>query len=514
MAGLDTVAPHLNDSSASSSASEPTPARADVKLSLQKRALSVLSDLPAAALELGGTFSSAGHELALVGGPVRDAFLGRVSSDLDFATSAKPDETLALLASWGDAHWDIGKEFGTIGAKRFARGSDPEVVVEVTTYRSDEYDPKSRKPLVTFGDTLEGDLSRRDFTVNAMALRLPELVFVDPFDGLSDLAAKLLRTPITPALSFADDPLRMMRAARFTAQLAFSVETDTRAAIDAMADRIDIVSAERVRAELDKLMLAAHPRLGLELLTDSGLAGHILPELPGMQLTIDEHHRHKDVYEHSLTVLEQAIDLETGPDGACPGPDLVLRLAALLHDCGKPATRRFEEGGGVSFHHHEVVGAKLAAKRLRALRYDKETISQVARLVELHLRFHGYGDGAWTDSAVRRYVTDAGPLLERLHRLTRADCTTRNRRKAKRLSDAYDSLEARIAELAEHEEMAAIRPDLDGAAIMEILQIKPGPVVGEAYRFLLDRRLERGPVDEHTARTELLTWWRERPEQL
>lgn len=515
MAGLDIVAPHSNRSSLPTPASDhgETSARPDVLHSLQKRALKILSDLPAAALELGSVFSSAGHELALVGGPVRDAFLGRVSSDLDFATSARPQETLKLLAQWGDAHWDIGKEFGTIGAKRFARGDEPEVIVEVTTYRSDEYDPASRKPLVTFGDNLDGDLSRRDFTVNAMALRLPELVFVDPFDGLSDLAAKLLRTPITPALSFADDPLRMMRAARFTAQLGFLVETDTRAAIDAMADRIDIVSAERVRSELDKLMLAAQPRLGLELLTDSGLAAHILPELPGMQLTIDEHHRHKDVYEHSLTVLDQAIELETGPDGPCPGPDLVLRLAALLHDCGKPATRKFEEGGGVSFHHHEVVGAKLAAKRLRALRYDKETISQVARLVELHLRFHGYGDGAWTDSAVRRYVTDAGPLLQRLHRLTRADCTTRNRRKATRLSQAYDSLEARIAELAAHEEMAAIRPDLDGSQIMEVLQIKPGPAVGEAYKFLLDRRLERGPVDEETARTELIGWWRSRQAQ-
>ncbi len=515
MAGLDTVAPHLNDSTVPAAVperGEPV-VPSDQKLALQKRALSVLSDLPQAALELGEVFQAAGHELALVGGPVRDAFLGRMSADLDFATSASPDQTLKLLARWGDAHWDIGKEFGTIGAKRFARNDTAEVVVEVTTFRTDDYDPTSRKPVVTFGDTLEGDLSRRDFTVNSMALRLPELVFVDPFDGLADLGAELLRTPITPALSFADDPLRMMRAARFTAQLGFTVETDTLAAIEAMADRIDIVSAERVRAELDKLLLAPHPRQGLELLTDTGLAQHILPELPGMKLTIDEHHRHKDVYEHSLTVLDQAIDLETGPEGPCPGPDLVLRLAALLHDCGKPATRRFEDDGAVSFHHHEIVGAKLAAKRMRALRYDKETISQVYRLVELHLRFHGYGDGAWTDSAVRRYVTDAGPLLERLHRLTRADCTTRNRRKAQRLSRAYDSLEERIAELAEHEELAAIRPDLDGGEIMQVLNVKPGPVVGEAYKFLLDRRLERGPVDDDTARAELTAWWQERSEQ-
>ncbi len=511
MAGLDTVAPHQFDSSVPSSDSqrdEPV-VTTDRKLVLQQRALSVLSDLPPAALELGEIFKSAGHEFALVGGPVRDAFLGRVSADLDFATSAKPDQTLKLLAKWGDAHWDIGKEFGTIGAKRFAHSGAAEVIVEVTTFRSDEYDPSSRKPVVTFGDTLEGDLSRRDFTVNAMALRLPELVFVDPFDGLADLAAKLLRTPITPALSFADDPLRMMRAARFTAQLDFTVEDNTLAALEAMADRIDIVSAERVRAELDKLLLAPRPRRGLELLTDTGLAQHILPELPGMKLAIDEHNRHKDVYEHSLTVIDQAIDLETGPDGACPGPDLVLRLAALMHDCGKPATRRFEGNGVVSFHHHEIVGAKMTAKRMRALRYDKETISQVTRLVELHLRFHGYGEGAWTDSAVRRYVTDAGPVLERLHRLTRADCTTRNRRKAQRLSQAYDSLEERIAQLAEHEELAAIRPDLDGGQIMQTLNIKPGPEVGLAYKFLLDRRLERGPVDDDTARAELLAWWQE-----
>ena len=474
---------------------------------MRLRALSILSDLAPAALELGEIFAAAGHELALVGGPVRDAFLGRVSADLDFATSANPDQTLALLSAWGDAHWDIGKAFGTIGAKKFARGPSPEVDVEITTYRADEYDPESRKPVVTFGDTLEGDLSRRDFTVNAMALRLPELVFVDPHDGLADLAAKILRTPIAPDLSFADDPLRMMRAARFVSQLGFGVETATATAISDMAERITIVSAERVRGELDKLMLSPSPRAGLELLTDSGLAAHILPELPGMQLTIDEHHRHKDVYEHSLTVIDQAISLETGPDGACPGPDLVLRLAALLHDCGKPATRRFEAAGGVSFHHHEIVGAKLTVKRLRALRYDKETIAQVARLVELHLRFHGYGDGAWTDSAVRRYVTDAGPLLERLHRLTRADCTTRNKRKAMRLSQAYDSLEARIVELSEKEEIASIRPDLDGAQIMATLGIKPGPEVGVAYKFLLELRLEEGPLSADEAQERLLAWW-------
>ena len=462
------------------------------------------------AVELGALFAAAGHELALVGGPVRDAFLGRSSADLDFATSASPDQTQAIVSRWGDAHWDIGKEFGTIGAKRFAKGGAPEVVVEVTTYRTDEYDPASRKPVVAFGDTLEGDLSRRDFTVNAMAIRLPELTFVDPHDGLVDLASQVLRTPIAAVQSFDDDPLRMMRAARFAAQLGFTVEESARQAIIDMAERITIVSAERVRDELSKLLLAPSPRLGLGVLVDSGLADYVLPELPGMKLALDEHHRHKDVYEHSLTVLDQAIDLETGPDGPVPGPDLVLRLAALLHDVGKPATRKFEAGGTVSFHHHEIVGAKLASKRLKALRYDKETVAAVTRLVELHLRFHGYGEGTWTDSAVRRYVTDAGPLLERLHRLTRADCTTRNKRKAQRLSDAYDDLEARIAKLRSQEELASIRPDLDGAQIMEILGIPPGPAVGEAYRFLMELRLDRGPLPQEVARDELLAWWGDR----
>ncbi|WP_093181627.1 CCA tRNA nucleotidyltransferase [Sanguibacter gelidistatuariae] len=477
---------------------------------LRRRATTVLTHMAPEAVELGEIFAAAGHELALVGGPVRDAFLGRSSADLDFATSASPDQTQALLAGWGDAHWDIGKEFGTIGAKRFAKGKVPEVVVEVTTYRTDEYDPASRKPVVAFGDTLEGDLSRRDFTVNAMAVRLPELTFVDPHDGLVDLAAQLLRTPIEAARSFDDDPLRMMRAARFAAQIGFTVEASAHQAIVDMAERITIVSAERVRDELSKLLLASRPRLGLSVLVETGLADHVLPELPAMALAVDEHRRHKDVYEHSLTVLNQAIDLETEPDGAVPGPDLVLRLAALLHDAGKPATRKFEDGGTVSFHHHELVGAKLASKRLKALRYDKETVAAVTRLVELHLRFHGYGEGAWTDSAVRRYVTDAGPLLERLHRLTRADCTTRNKRKAQRLSAAYDDLEARIEKLQGEEELASIRPDLDGAQIMAILGIGPGPEVGVAYRFLMELRLDRGPLDHDTARDELLTWWNAR----
>lgn len=510
-----TLPPDLPDaSSRPAQRSAPAGSSGASPAELQRRALRVLAELSPAAIELGAMFEGAGHELALVGGPVRDAFLGRASHDLDFATSATPDQTQALLASWGDAHWDIGKEFGTIGAKRFAgrHGLTADVVVEVTTYRSDEYDPESRKPVVAFGDTLEGDLSRRDFTVNAMAVRVPAMTFVDPHDGLADLAAGVLRTPIEPERSFDDDPLRMMRAARFAAQLGFHVEHSTERAATQMAERIAIVSAERVRDELDKLLLAPRPRLGLEVLVRTGLAEHVLPELPALQLELDEHHRHKDVYEHTLTVLEQAIDLETGPDGAVPGPDLVLRLAALLHDIGKPATRRFEEGGGVSFHHHELVGAKLATKRLRALRYDKETVKAVSRLVELHLRFHGYGDGAWTDSAVRRYVTDAGPLLERLHRLTRADSTTRNRRKARRLSESYDDLELRIERLRGEEELAKIRPDLDGGQIMAVLGLEPGPEVGRAYRFLMDQRLEHGPLGEDAARAALLAWWEtERP---
>lgn len=478
-------------------------------LDLQRAALERLAALAPAAIELGEVFAAAGHELALVGGPVRDAFLGRVSADLDFTTSATPDETQALLARWGDTHWDIGKAFGTIGAGRRRAGED--VVVEVTTYRTDEYDPSSRKPEVAFGKTLEGDLSRRDFTVNAMAVRLPGLTFVDPFDGLSDLAGRTLRTPVAARQSFDDDPLRMMRAARFVAQLGFTLDPEARTAIEEMAERITIVSAERVRDELVKLLISAGPRRGLEVLVDTGLADHVLPELPALRLEIDEHHRHKDVYQHSLTVLEQAIDLETGPTGAVPGPDLVLRLAALLHDVGKPATRRFEENGGVSFHHHEVVGAKLISRRLKALRFDKDTVKAVSRLTELHLRFHGYGEGGWTDSAVRRYVTDAGSLLERLHRLTRSDSTTRNRRKAARLSAAYDALEARIAVLREHEELAALRPSLDGGEIMAILEIEPGPEVGKAYKFLMELRLDRGPLPAVEAEAALRTWWAAQP---
>ena len=478
----------------------------DPFLDAHERALAHLEPVLPLVVDLGERFAAAGHELALVGGPVRDAYLGRTSPDLDFATDARPEDSERLLAAWGDAHWDVGRAFGTIGARRGG------TVVEVTTYRSEAYDRTSRKPSVEYGETLEDDLSRRDFTINAMALRLPSLELVDPHGGLRDLAAGRLRTPGTPQESFGDDPLRMMRAARFAAQLGVDVVLDVAEAMLEMADRLSIVSAERVRDELVKLLLAPQPRRGLTLLVDTGLADVVLPELPALRLEVDEHHRHKDVYEHTLTVLDQAIELETGPDGDVPRPDLVVRLAALLHDIGKPATRRFERGGGVSFHHHEVVGAKLAAKRMRALRFDKDTTKAVARLVELHLRFHGYGDGEWTDSAVRRYVNDAGPLLSRLHVLTRSDSTTRNQRKAQRLSRAYDDLEARIARLQEQEELAAVRPDLDGEQIMATLGVRPGPVVGRAYRHLLQLRLDRGPVAEETARADLLAWWAEQPE--
>ena len=475
----------------------------DSSLALQRLAVSRLAPVLPVLSELGAAFAAAGHELALVGGPVRDAFLGRVSADLDFTTSARPEQSEAILAAWGTATWDMGRAFGTIGARR------GEVVVEVTTYRADAYDGVTRKPVVAFGDSLVEDLVRRDFTVNAMALALPELTFVDPHGGLPDLAAKVLRTPSPPEVSFGDDPLRMLRAARFAAQLGFTVAPEARAAMIAMAGSIEIVSAERVRDELVKLLLADRPRPGLQLLTDSGLAAFVLPELPALALEIDEHHRHKDVYEHSLTVLDQAIALEGGD---LPGPDLVLRLAALLHDIGKPATRRFEPGGGVSFHHHEVVGAKLTARRLKALRFDKDTTKRVSRLVELHFRFHGYGDGQWTDSAVRRYVTDAGDLLSRLHRLTRADSTTRNVRKAQRLARTYDELEARISRLLAEESLKAVRPELNGLQIAEVLGIAPGPVLGRAYSYLLSVRLDEGILGEEAARERLLTWWATQPE--
>lgn len=450
--------------------------------------------------ELGERFSKAGFELALVGGCVRDVVLGRLGQDLDLTTNARPDEVLSLIKGWAESTWDVGIRFGTVAAAKSG------YQLEITTYRAESYDPDSRKPEVEYGETLADDLVRRDFTINAMALTLPEVSFVDLHGGINDLAAGILRTPGRPEDSFGDDPLRMMRAARFSASLGFEVDPEAKVAMKEMAPRLEIVSAERVREELSKLLLSARPRRGLELLVETGLADYVLPELPGLALEIDEHHRHKDVYEHSLIVLEQAIDLESSHQPTS-GPDLVLRLAALLHDIGKPRTRRFEDKGGVSFHHHEVVGAKMTRKRLKALRYPNEVIDDVSLLVELHLRFHGYSGGQWTDSAVRRYVRDAGDQLTRLHKLTRADCTTRNQRKAAALRAAYDNLEARIAVLAEEEELDAMRPDLDGNQIMEILGIGPGREVGQAYKFLLERRLDRGPVSADVAEAELREWW-------
>ena len=470
---------------------------------IQRRVASELTRIGSVIDELGARFAEAGEELALVGGPVRDAMIGRLQNDLDFTTSARPDVTERLVSGWADAVWDMGRDFGTIGCRKGPWQ------VEITTYRSETYDPSSRKPDVDFGDSLEGDLGRRDFSVNSMAVRVPGREFVDPFGGIVDLAERVLRTPGAPEDSFSDDPLRMMRAARFAAQLGFSVAPEVVEAMTAMAGRIEIISAERVRDELVKLVCAPYPRLGLTLLVDTGLAAYVLPELPALSLERDEHHRHKDVYEHTLTVLEQSMALEHrlggGPDGAAP--DFVSRFAALMHDVGKPRTRRFEDGGIVTFHHHDVVGAKLTRKRMQALRFSNSDIDAVATLVELHLRFHGYGSGEWTDSAVRRYVRDAGEQLERLHILTRADCTTRNQRKADRLRRTYDSLEERIDRLSEEEELAAIRPDLDGNQIMEILGVGPGREVGEAYRFLLELRMDEGPQSPEAAEAALRSWW-------
>ncbi|MGW0563441.1 CCA tRNA nucleotidyltransferase [Streptomyces sp. NPDC003016] len=462
---------------------------------VQRRAVSELLRVSPVADDLARRFQEAGFALALVGGSVRDALLGRLGNDLDFTTDARPEDVLKIVRPWADSVWEVGIAFGTVGCQKAS------YQIEVTTYRSEAYDRTSRKPEVSYGDSIEQDLVRRDFTVNAMAVALPEKEFIDPHGGLDDLAARVLRTPGTPEESFSDDPLRMMRAARFAAQLDFEVAPEVVAAMKSMSERIEIVSAERVRDELNKLILSANPRKGLRLLVDSGLAGHVLPELPALRLESDEHHRHKDVYEHSLIVLEQAMDLEQG------GPDLVLRLAALLHDIGKPRTRRFEEDGRVSFHHHEVVGAKMAKKRMTALKYSNDMIKDVSTLVELHLRFHGYGTGEWTDSAVRRYVRDAGPQLERLHKLTRSDCTTRNKRKASALSRAYDGLEERIAQLQEQEELDSIRPDLDGNQIMEVLGTGPGPEIGKAYKFLLELRLENGPMGHDAAVAALKEWW-------
>ncbi|MPY97700.1 MAG: CCA tRNA nucleotidyltransferase [Actinophytocola sp.] len=449
--------------------------------------------------ELAARFADAGHQLFLVGGSVRDALLGRLSDDLDFTTSARPDGILALVKDWADAVWETGIEFGTVG---LVKGG---AQLEITTFRADTYDRVSRNPDVVFGDTIEGDLKRRDFTVNAMAIELGAKRFIDPYGGMAALSERLLDTPTASEESFADDPLRMLRAARFVSQLEFTPSSRVVTAMTEMSGEITRITAERVQAELSKLLLGSKPRLGIELMTHTGLAEHVIPEVPGMRLAIDEHHQHKDVYEHSLTVMDQAIDLETRHEPTS-GPDLVLRLAALLHDIGKPATRKFTEGGGVTFHHHEVVGAKMTRKRLRALRYPKDVINDVSQLVFLHLRFHGYGKGEWTDSAVRRYVTDAGELLPRLHKLVRADCTTRNRRKAAALQRTYDDLEERIQRIAEEEDLKKVRPDLDGNEIMRLLNLPPGPMVGKAWQYLKELRLDKGPLEHEEAVAALREW--------
>jgi poly(A) polymerase len=461
-------------------------------------AISALSSKPLAS-DLAKKFAEAGFTLALVGGPVRDAILGRLGNDLDFTTNAKPDETKSIIKKGADSLWETGREFGTIAAQ-FG-----DVTVEITTYRSEKYETQNRNPEVNFGDNIEGDLLRRDFTVNAMALELTTTppTFIDNFDGVNDLARKVLRTPGTPENSFSDDPLRMMRAARFAAQLGFDVDPTILVAIKEMATRIEIISAERVRDEFVKLIMSENPRIGIALLVETGLADYVVPEIPKLKLEIDEHHHHKDVYEHTLKVLEQAISLED----RLGGPNLVIRLAALLHDIGKPKTRELIAGGGVSFHHHEVVGARMAKERLKTLRFSNDVVSDVSSLVFLHLRFHGYGTGEWTDSAVRRYIRDAEHQLIHLHVLTRADCTTRNQRKAESLAKTYDSLEERILKLMAEEELEKIRPDLDGVEIMAILGISPSPVVGLAYQYLLDLRMDRGPLGPDAAKAELLTWW-------
>ena len=463
-------------------------------------AITTLTKQAPATTSLATAFKAAGFKLALVGGPVRDAILGRLGNDLDFTTNAHPKDSEKILKKWADAVWDIGAAFGTVAGKK------GEITFEITTYRSENYQKDSRKPSVEFGENIEGDLSRRDFTINAMALELTtdEPTFIDLFYGVDDLQNRVIKTPSKPEDSFTDDPLRMMRAARFVSQLNFSIDESVLVAIKETAHRLSIISSERVRDEFVKIIMSDHPRLGISLLVECGLADIFLPEVPKLKLEIDEHHHHKDVYEHSLTVLEQAIALETRLGGA----NLTLRLAALLHDIGKPKTKALIPGGGVSFHHHEVVGAKMTKERLRILRFDNNIIKDVGRLVFLHLRFHGYGSGEWTDSAVRRYVRDAGELLDHLHLLTRADCTTRNQKKAQLLATTYDQLEQRINELMQQEELNKIRPDLTGEQIMQILNVKPSPIVGKAYDFLLELRLENGPIGEEKAREALLTWWK------
>ncbi len=453
-----------------------------------------LRPLVDATADLSDRFRAAGHTLYLVGGSVRDAIVasdgapsGDTPTDLDFTTDARPDDIEALVRGWADAVWTQGKRFGTIACLRAGQK------YEITTHRAEAYRPDSRKPEVAFGDSIEDDLSRRDFTVNAMALRLPDLELIDPFGGLVDLAERRLRTPLDPDVSFADDPLRMLRAARFIARLDLEPTPDLVAAVTAGHERLPIVSAERIRDELDKIMVVPVPSVALWFIVRTGLAEEFLPELPGLALEQDPVHRHKDVLAHTLAVVDKT------------SPDRLLRLAALFHDVGKPRTRAFVDGG-VTFHHHEVVGARMTRKRMQALRYPNDEVDLVTELVNLHLRFHTYRLG-WTDRAVRRYVRDAGPLLDQLNELTRCDCTTRNAAKARALDRRMDELEARIATLREQEELDAIRPDLDGAQVMSHLGIPPGREVGEALAFLLELRMDEGPLGEEEALRRLDGWW-------
>ncbi|HVM00750.1 MAG TPA: CCA tRNA nucleotidyltransferase [Egibacteraceae bacterium] len=456
----------------------------------QHRRLAELVAVYPVADELGRRMADSGHELYLVGGTVRDTLLhGRASGDLDFATSAPPEETERVLEGWADAVWLTGARFGTVSARK------NDWHLEITTFRADVYEPGSRRPEVTYGRDIEADLARRDFTCNAMAVRLAEHRFVDPFRGLADLQAGVLRTPVDAERSFGDDPLRMVRLARFAAVLGAEPDESARKAATVMAAQIDTISRERIRVELDKLVTAPEPRRGMDLLCDTGLAQRFLPELPALRMEHDPLHHHKDVYAHTMAVVE-----------GCPADDRILRLAALLHDIGKPATREFHPDGKVTFHHHEVVGARMARERMRALTYAKDDIEAVAHLVHLHLRFHGYSDQAWTDSAVRRYVRDAGDQLARLNQLTRADVTTRNQAKARRLARAMDDLEQRIARLDAEERIAQIRPPLDGNAIMAHLGLEPGPAVGRAREMLLEARLDRGPMTEEEAYRLLDEW--------
>ncbi|ADK29888.1 CCA tRNA nucleotidyltransferase [Corynebacterium pseudotuberculosis] len=468
------------------------------RIELLARAQKTLADLSPLLAPLAQLFQKRGHRLYLVGGSVRDALLDELGNDLDFTTDARPETVMEILNDYTSVVWDTGIEFGTVSAEKDGQQ------IEITTFRSDVYDGKTRNPEVQFGDSLEGDLIRRDFRVNAMAVEVHptgEMTFHDPVKGMDDLVKKVLDTPSLPEQSFNDDPLRMLRAARFVSQLEFSVADRVDNAMTQMADQIDRITVERIQVELDKLLCGRAPWDGIDLMVDTGLAERIIPEIPALRLTQDEHRQHKDVYLHSLTVLRQAMEQEED------GPDVVLRWASLMHDCGKPDTRAFTDEGKVSFHHHEIVGARIMRARMRALKYSKQMVNDVSDLIRLHMRFHGFSEGEWTDSAVRRYVTDAGPLLSKLHKLVRADCTTRNKKKAARLQRTYDHLEERIAEIAEREDLQRVRPDLDGNEIMKILDLQPGPDVGRAWSFLKELRLERGPLPSEEAIAELKAWW-------